>query len=147
MTEDLMSETLHQLIHTYMNLLHEGIKRQELELTVTQIRTLKSVRYNPHSTAKSIAERIQRDKAQITRALNDLVEANLIIKTDNSKDARSQLLQLTAKGEKVIVKLDTAEKWGKSQLTKNLTSVELELFFRVSRAMIDNVKNSRILDE
>ena len=142
-----MSETIHQLMHTYINLLHQGIKRQKLELTVTQIRTLKSVRYNPHSTAKSIAERIQRDKAQITRALNDLVEANLIIKTDNSKDARSQLLQLTAKGEKVMVKLDAAEEWGKSQLTKNLTSVELELFFRVSRAMIDNVKNSRILDE
>ena len=87
MTKNLMSETLHQLMHTYINLLHQGIKRQKLELTVTQIRTLKSVRYNPHSTAKSIAERIQRDKAQITRALNDLVEANLIIKTDNSNSA------------------------------------------------------------
>ena len=106
-----MSETLHQLMHTYINLLHQGIKRQELELTVTQIRTLKVVCYNPHSTAKSIADYIERDKAQITRALNDLLAADLIIKTDNPQDGRSQLLELTAKGKEVMIKLDAAEVW------------------------------------
>ncbi|MDN5898252.1 MarR family winged helix-turn-helix transcriptional regulator [Psychrobacter sp.] len=147
MTKNLMSETLHQLMHTYINLLHQGIKRQELELTVTQIRTLKVVCYNPHSTAKSIADYIERDKAQITRALNDLLAADLIIKTDNPQDGRSQLLELTAKGKEVMIKLDAAEVWTKNQLTQDLTTVELALFFRVSRAMIDNVKDSRILDK
>ena len=147
MTKNLMSETLHQLMHTYINLLHQGIKRQELELTVTQIRTLKVVCYNPHSTAKSIADYIERDKAQITRALNDLLAADLIIKTDNPQDGCSQLLELTAKGKEVMIKLDAAEVWTKNQLTQDLTTVELALFFRVSRAMIDNVKDSRILDK
>ena len=137
-----MSETLHQLMHTYINLLHEGIKRQGLELTVTQIRTLKVICYNAHSTAKAIADYIERDKAQITRALNDLLAADLIIKTNNPQDGRSQLLELTVKGEDIMVKLDAAEVWAKNQLTQDLNAVELALFFRVSRAMIDKIKDS-----
>ena len=139
-----MSETLHQLMHTYINLLHEGIKRQGLELTVTQIRTLKVICYNAHSTAKAIADYIERDKAQITRALNDLLAADLIIKTNNPQDGRSQLLELTVKGEEIMVKLNAAEVWAKNQLTQDLNAVELALFFRVSRAMIDKIKDSRV---
>ena len=70
MTKNLMSETLHQLMHTYINLLHQGIKRQELELTVTQIRTLKSRMLV--TTAVQSQQIIECDKAQITRALNYL---------------------------------------------------------------------------
>ena len=142
MSKNSLSETLHQLMHTYSNLLLEGIRRQELELSVTHIRTLKSVYYHSESTAKSIAERIERDKAQITRALNDLLAADLIVKKANPLDGRSQLLQPTAKGKAVMEKLNAAEDWARGQLTKNLTIVELSLFFQVSRTMIDNVKNS-----
>ncbi len=147
MTNDFMSETLHQLMHTYINLLHNGIKRQDLELSVTHIRTLKCVCYNPHSTAKSIAGRLELDKAQITRALNSLLADDLINKTNNPQDGRSQLLELTVKGKETMIKLNAAELWAKNQLTQALTTVELELFFRVSRAMIDNVKDSCVLDK
>ncbi|SLJ85294.1 MarR family winged helix-turn-helix transcriptional regulator [Psychrobacter sp. DAB_AL43B] len=143
MLDNLLSETLHQLMHIYTNLLREGIRRQELELSVTHIRTLKCVCHDLQSTAQSIAKRIERDKAQITRALNDLLAADLIFKTDNPLDGRSQLLQPTAKGKDVMVKLDAAEDWARKQLTQNLTTAELTLFFRVSRNMIDNVKNSQ----
>ena len=90
---------------------------------------------------------MQRDKAQITRALNDLLAAELILKTDNPLDGRSQLLQLTPKGEEVMTKLDAAEEWTRQQLTKDLSIVELALFFRVSRTMIDNVSTSKTTDK
>jgi DNA-binding MarR family transcriptional regulator len=147
MSKNSLNETLHQLMHTYTNLLLEGIRRQELDLSVIHIRTLKGVCHNPEVTAKSIAKRMERDKAQITRALNDLLAADLIIKKDNPLDGRSQLLQLTAKGEAVMEKLDVAEEWARGQLTQNLSLVELSLFFRVSRTMIDNVKNSQSVDD
>lgn len=78
MSKNSLHETLHQLMHTYTNLLLEGIRRQELDLSVMHIRTLKGVCHNPEVTAKSIAKRMERDKAQITRALNDLLAADLI---------------------------------------------------------------------
>ena len=147
MSNNSLSETLHQLMHTYTNLLLEGIRQQGVELSVTNIRTLKGVCYNPNSTALSISKHMQRDKAQITRALNDLLAAELILKTDNPLDGRSQLLQLTPKGEEVITKLDAAEEWTRQQSTKDLSLIELALFFRVSRTMIDNVSTSKTIDK
>ena len=146
MSKNSLSETLHQLMHTYTGLLLEGITRQELDLSVTHIRTLKGVCYNPESTAKSIAQHMERDKAQITRALNDLLANGLIVKKDNPSDGRSQLLQPTDRGKAVMEKLNVAEEWARDQLTQNLTPVELSLFFQVSRAMIDNVKNGKRTD-
>ncbi|MBF0658904.1 winged helix-turn-helix transcriptional regulator [Psychrobacter sp. NG25] len=134
-------------MHTYTTLLLEGIRQQGVDLSVTNIRTLKGVCYNPKSTALSISKHMQRDKAQITRALNDLLAAELILKTDNPLDGRSQLLQLTPKGEEIMAKLDVAEEWAKGQLTQDLSPVDLALFFRVSRTMIDNVNNNKITDK
>lgn len=147
MSDNSLSETLHQLMHTYTNLLLEGIRQQGVDLSVTNIRTLKGVCYNPKSTALSISKHMQRDKAQITRALNDLLAAELILKTDNPLDGRSQLLQLTSKGEAIMAKLDAAEEWAKGQLTQDLSPVDIALFFRVSRTMIDNVSNNKITDK
>ena len=143
MSDNSLSETLHQLMHTYNNLLLEGIRQQGVDLSVTNIRTLKGVSYNPKSTALSISKHMQRDKAQITRALNDLLAAELILKTDNPLDGRSQLLQLTSKGEAIMAKLDAAEEWTKGQLTQDLSPVDIALFFRVSRTMIDNVSTNK----
>ncbi len=141
MSTHLLSETLHQLMHTYTTLLLEGIRRQDVELSVTHIRTLKGICHNPEITAKAIAQRMQRDKAQITRALNDLLAAHLIVKKDNPLDGRSQLLYPTLAGTAVMEKLDAAEEWARGQLTQNLSADDLSIFLRVSRTMIDNVKN------
>lgn len=81
---------------------------------------------------------MQRDKAQITRALNELLAADLIVKQKNPQDGRSQLLKLTAKGDEVIAKLDAIEIWARKRLTKNIASSDLEQFIQVSRRMIDN---------
>ena len=147
MSKNSLSETLHQLMHAYTNLLLEGIRRQELDLSVTHIRTLKGVCQNPEVTAKSIAQHMQRDKAQITRALNDLLVADLIVKKDNPLDGRSQLLQPTAKGEAIMEKLDAAEEWTREQLTQNLTDAELNVFLQMSKTMINNIKNSQNIDK
>ncbi len=147
MSDISLSETVHQLMHTYSHLLLEGIRRQETELSVTNIRTLKGVCHNSHNTAHSIAKHMQRDKAQITRALNDLMDAELIFKMDNPLDGRSQLLEPTAKGKAVMAQLDAAEGWAVKQLTQNLTADELALFLRISRTMVDSATNSCTADK
>ena len=101
MSNNSLSETLHQLMHTYTNLLLEGIRQQGVELSVTNIRTLKGVCYNPNSTALSISKHMQRDKAQITRALNDLLAAELILKTDNPHQASTGTRGTTANREEL----------------------------------------------
>ena len=83
---------------------------------------------------------MQRDKAQITRALNDLIEASLIVKADNPLDRRSQLLKPTPKGRKVMAQIDAVEEWAVEQLTAKLRSDELTLFLRISQTMADSAE-------
>lgn len=135
-----LGDALHRLMHAYKHLLREGVRAQNLDLPVTHIRALKGICRTPHSTAQSIAQRMQRDKAQITRALNDLIDARLIVKVDNLLDRRSQLLEPTPKGRKVMAKLDAVEDWAVEQMTVNLEVEDLAFFIRISNAMADGVE-------
>ncbi|EED33368.1 transcriptional regulator, MarR family [gamma proteobacterium NOR5-3] len=127
-------------MHAYKQLLRDGIHAQKIQLSITNIRALKSVCRRPQSTAHSVAQRMQRDKAQITRALNDLIDAGLIKKVENPTDRRSQLLEPTSKGKKIKAKLDSIESQAVEQLTHKLAPADLEAFLRISQAMADNVE-------
>ncbi|WHI49567.1 MarR family transcriptional regulator [Microbulbifer sp. MLAF003] len=98
------NEILHQLIHAYKRQLRARIQEQEIDLPVNHIRVLKGIGKYPQSTARSIALRMNQDKAQITRVLNELVHSALINKTDNPDDRRSQFLTPTAAGKKFLKK-------------------------------------------
>lgn len=135
-----LGEAVHRLMHVYRSLLREGVRKQKIELPVTHIRALKGICRNPESTAQSIAQLLQRDKAQITRALNDLIDAGLILKIDNPLDRRSQLLKPTPRGKKIMSKLNAVEDWAVEQLTRNLDADDLAVFLRVSNTMADSVE-------
>ncbi|MFK8184496.1 MAG: MarR family winged helix-turn-helix transcriptional regulator [Phormidesmis sp.] len=139
-----LSDSIHRLMHAYKHLLSNGINTRKIQLSITNIRVLKSVCRRPQSTAHSVAQRMQRDKAQITRALNDLIDAGLIKKVENPTDRRSQLLEPTSKGKKMKAKLDSIESQAVEQLTHNLAPADLEAFLRISQAMADNVEPSLI---
>jgi DNA-binding MarR family transcriptional regulator len=141
-----LGEAVHRLMHTYKYLLRKGVRDQEIELPVTHIRVLKGVCRSPESTAQSIAQRMQRDKAQITRALNDLIDAGLILKADNPHDRRSQLLKPTPKGKKIMAKLDAVEDWAVKQLTRNLAADDLAVFLHVSNTMADSIEQTHATD-
>ena len=143
----MLGDAVHRLMHAYKHLLLEGIREQQIELPVTHMRALKGICRTPQITAHSIAQRMQRDKAQITRALNDLLGAGLIVKLDNPADRRSQLLKPTPKGKQVMTRLDAAEDWAVKQLTRNLEADELAFFLRVSNTMADNVEQAPTEDQ
>lgn len=140
MSEVSLSEAVHQLMHAYKQVLREAIRQQQITLPITQIRTLKGICRNPQSTAQSIAQRMQRDKAQITRVLNDLINAGLVVKVANPGDGRSHLLQPTAAGKKIMSRLDVAEDKAAQRLTGDLTAEEVAVFLRLSKTMVSNVE-------
>lgn len=140
MPDKSLSEAVHRLMHAYTHLLREGIQRHHIELPVTHIRVLKCICRHHQATPQSIARRMQRDKAQITRALNDLIGASLIVKADNPLDRRSQLLTPTPEGLKVMAKLDAVEEWAVQQLTAGLERDELAFFLRISQTMADSAE-------
>ncbi len=134
-----LSETLHTLVHAYKKQLRSDIAAQEINLPVTHIRALKGICRNPESTAQSIALRMQRDKAQITRVLNELQQSGLITKVDNPKDGRSQLLRPTAEGEKIMRQVNISERKTVAHMTQALSPDEVDTFIQLANRISKSV--------
>ncbi|WP_444890595.1 MarR family winged helix-turn-helix transcriptional regulator [Microbulbifer sp. DLAB2-AA] len=134
-----VNETLHQLIHAYKKQLRISIQEQRIDLPVNHIRVLKGIGKYPQSTARSIALRMNQDKAQITRVLNELVQSKLIKKTDNPNDRRSQFLTPTASGKKILEKVHNLETEVIAVMTHNLSEKELKAFAHIASVMIENL--------
>lgn len=130
-----LSDPLHRLTHAYTSRLREIIIEQGIPLPITHIRVLKAVCNNQHSTAHSIAVRMRRDKAQITRVLKELLDGDLIVKADNPDDGRSQLLKPTADGRKIVRKVKTLEARVMGQMTQKLKLDEVKQFILLANKM------------
>ena len=137
-----LGETLHRLVHAYKKQLRADIAAQQIELPVTHIRALKGICRHPEATAQSIALRMQRDKAQITRVLNELQQSGYILKVDNPKDGRSQLLRPTAQGEQLMTQIIAAEKATVAHMTQALDQDEIAVFIRIANQISDSVAES-----
>lgn len=138
MTTSSLSDSLHQLMHSYRTQLRNGIEQQQISLPITQIRALKGVCRLPACTARSIADAMKKDKAQITRVINELAASGLIEKRDNPKDQRSQLLVPTKAGKKMLQKIDAIEAQAAAHMTRNLSEEEISTFRRISDTMINS---------
>lgn len=141
MSESTLSDNLHRLMHVYRSRLRAEVAARDLGLPITHIRALKGVCSNPESTAHSIAQRMQRDKAQITRVLKELLNDGLIEKQPNPKDGRSQLLFPTEKGSAVLTELLQAEQKTADVMTRSLGQQELQLFAELTGRMVENLTN------
>lgn len=139
MTTTAISESLHRLTHAYKSALRESIQDQGIPLPITHIRALKAICRNPASTPQSIATRMRRDKAQITRVLNELQQTGLILKLDNPNDRRSQLLRPSPEGERIMARLNELEQETVARMTQHLSPNALETFISVARTMTDNL--------
>ncbi|MFD1216541.1 MULTISPECIES: MarR family winged helix-turn-helix transcriptional regulator [Microbulbifer] len=141
MSDSTLSDNLHRLMHVYRSRLRAEVSVRDLGLPITHIRALKGICSNPESTAHSIAQRMQRDKAQITRVLKELLNDGLIEKQPNPKDGRSQLLFPTAKGSAVLTEVLKAEQHTADVMTRSLSSKELERFTELTARMVENLTN------
>ena len=138
MTDTTLSDNLHRLMHVYRSQLRAEVAAQDLGLPITHIRALKGICRNPESTAHSIAQRMQRDKAQITRVLKELLGDGLIEKRPNPNDGRSQLLFPTIKGEAVLKEVLQAEQKTADAMTRSLSPQELDLFSELTGRMVED---------
>ena len=139
MPVSILSDSLQRLTHTYKSRLREAVQEKQLALPITHIRVLKGVCRNPECTAQSIARRMQRDKAQITRVLKELLSQGLVEKVGNPHDRRSQLLRPTEQGRQIMQELRALERQTAGVMTKSLSQDEIEQFVRLADVMAANL--------
>jgi DNA-binding MarR family transcriptional regulator len=80
------------------------------------------------------------DKANVARAVKKLVDEGYIEKKVNSKDNRSNTLNITDKGLKIITKIEkTLSEW-KNILTNGLTDDQMNITFQTLEKMAENAE-------
>lgn len=139
-----LSDALQKVTHAYRSAMTLAIREAEVPLPVTHVRVLKAVSYMPDCTANAIAQRMRRDKAQITRVLNELLASGLINKRGNPADRRSQLLEPSIAGTAMMQRIKQLEQQTLARMTRDLNPDEVELFICLARRMTDNLDASPV---
>ncbi|GAB2645609.1 MarR family winged helix-turn-helix transcriptional regulator [Vibrio panuliri] len=132
-------DTLFQLVHSVKRNLHEQIEQLELDIAPMHVRVLKIVTHQPNCSAVDISGFLSRDKAQVTRLLNALIEKGLIAKLPNPQDKRSQCLKVTEKGQEIVSKITSIDAKLHDKMTKDLSSEQLAQFEQVVGKMVANL--------
>lgn len=104
------------------------------------IRALRVVWRQENTTAQMIARVLKRDKAQITRVINKLIEVELVEKRANPSDKRSQLLFTTAPGEAFFKHIEAKEAAMRTLLTQGISDAEMETFLDVASRLTHNLE-------
>ncbi|TBU99203.1 MarR family winged helix-turn-helix transcriptional regulator [Stutzerimonas kirkiae] len=134
-----LADPLQQLTHAYKSHIRRAIQQAGIALPITHVRTLKFIGHTRDCTAQTLTQHMRRDKAQITRALNDLLAGGLIVKRDNPQDRRSQYLHLSAQGEALMQRLQVLESEAAQRMSEGLTNEQLENFIQLARQMANNL--------
>jgi putative acetyltransferase len=77
----------------------------ETSLTPVQAHSLIEIN-NSHLTVKALSNILLVDKSNASRTVSKLIEKNLIIVSPHPNDARSQLLEITSEGKRLLNRLD-----------------------------------------
>ena len=134
-----LPEDLFRLMHNFKKAILKNLAGAELNVAPMHIRSLYLIKSIDKCTAVNIAETMERDKAQITRLITDLISQGFIVKTPNPKDKRSQYLTLTDQGEKVLREMKKIAGKVYKEMHQGIDPKDIENFYRTAAVMTDNL--------
>jgi len=139
MTDYNSLESLFHLVHALKRQLHHKTEQLELGITPMHIRVIKIIAKQKPCTAIDIVNFLGRDKAQVTRLINTLIDKHLINKEPNPNDKRSHYLSTTTAGDTIIEAIKTIDQQIIQMMNQNLKPEEIVVFQKVSRLMAQNL--------
>ena len=128
-----------RIAHALKRQLHHHIESLDLGIAPMHIHVMKIIERQSPCTAHDIAQFLERDKAQVTRLLNTLIELEFIEKTPNPTDKRSQLLAFTDQGNGIMRQIDKVDKAIIEKMTHGLSREDLDHYYRLTAQMSENL--------
>ncbi|MBY7730388.1 MarR family winged helix-turn-helix transcriptional regulator [Vibrio bathopelagicus] len=141
MPDNTSLESIFRLVHSFKRQMREQIESLDSEIAPMNIRVMKIITKKSPCTAIDIANCLCRDKAQVTRLVNTTINQELVKKSPNPEDKRSQLLVLTDKGEEIMGKVSNIDRDMLQRMTKGMTEDELEQFSKIANKMAKNLES------
>ncbi|WP_299690358.1 MarR family winged helix-turn-helix transcriptional regulator [uncultured Vibrio sp.] len=141
MSDNTSLESIFRLVHSIKRHMSEQLESLDSEMTPMHIRVMKIITFKSPCTSIDIAHFLNRDKAQVTRLVNALISQELVKKSPNPEDKRSQLLVLTDKGEEVMSKVSSIDRQMLNKMTKGMGDDELDQFRKMANKMANSLES------
>lgn len=117
----LLDRTLRQLRHA----LQQHFNAHDVKLSVDQWIVLNEAVNAGMISQKTLADRIAKDPASVTRIVHDLEKSKLIARVKHESDQRIALLKVTQAGRKEITRSQLAVKAYRNTALKGISKEEL----------------------
>jgi len=115
-----ISQQLFHILDLYKIALTQEFRRQNIRLSPLHYKVLQLIQSLPQATPLLIAQQSGRDKAQVSRLLQDMEKQGLIEKQPHPSDKRSVCIGLTSQASQLFATADQLVAELDSQLDRSL---------------------------
>lgn len=115
---------------------------EELDLTLTQVKALTALS-SDELTVKELAERLGLSLPGASRAVDALVDRDLIARREDSADRRMKRLRCTEAGRVSLQRLDEVRLAGLEQFTAKLPAGQAERLSAALRPILEGLPGSQ----
>lgn len=137
-----LPELFFHLLHAMKSKLHQELEGLGIEVTPLHMWMLKKIATSDSCTAQALSVQLGRDKAQITRLVNGLLASELVTRTPNPNDKRSQILLLTDKGEGLVSKMKEINDKLSASMTQGFNDEDKAKLERLMAGVLANLHKS-----
>ena len=121
--DDLM-EQLHGVMFAFRSEMRRAMQDAGHSMNGMEVRALLWISSHANATARELAQHGGRDKAQITRVIQQLEQAELVTRAPDPDDRRVQRLALSAQGEALVATLKRERQVVSARMLGKLTKAE-----------------------
>lgn len=132
-------DALHRLLHAYKRALREAYRSGSIDLPIAHVRTLKGICHGHGCTVQAIAERMHRDKSQITRIVHELRTEGLVQGHADPSDGRARILTPTEQGRRLMQRIQDVERDAGARMMRGLSDSAIVEFVALAETMAANL--------
>ncbi|HIV70461.1 MAG TPA: MarR family winged helix-turn-helix transcriptional regulator [Candidatus Aquabacterium excrementipullorum] len=136
---DEVVDQLADLTHLFKSRLRQAVQQEGEGLAPMEAKVLMFFTRRPGSTASDLALHSGRDKAQVTRLVQLLVDRGLLLREPDPADRRQQRLTPTAEGTALQRVLHRQRQKLGQTMVKGLSADELDQLSSLLRRLRDNL--------
>ncbi|WP_445946663.1 MarR family winged helix-turn-helix transcriptional regulator [Shewanella sp.] len=132
-------EAVFKLIYAFKSQLSQELAAEDISVPIMYMKMLKMISAIEGCTAQVLAQSLKRDKAQITRVVQDMIAKSLIVRVPNPDDKRSQLLSVSPEGVLLLQKMLQVEQRILTRMSANVSEEEIAQFIVLAKTLSDNI--------
>ena len=135
---DELLDALHALMHRYKRHMHQALREQDGGIGAMEARALAYFARHPGSSASELVAHSGRDKAQIARLVQQMLDRGLLAREADPADGRRQQLALTDGGRAAQRVMAGQRQRFASQMTAGLDAAEQAQLLALLRRAVDS---------